>query len=191
MCGGDATFRRNSLTTRCRCSQTTWWVDVSRVRSNVVAVLICRPSVLSVDGQTDRQTDRQTDYRSTQYASCVVTDDVVGRCQSCAVECRRCTDLPSVCTQCVDGLELFSHRCIVPCAAAQFRADDGRFVSIYLFSLFIFCIYLTLMVGRQEGQSACIKNWVIGCWRGYLSGSRCRLAYGPADTTATHCPLLK
>ena len=26
-----------------------------------------------------------------------------------------------------------------------------------------------------------VKNWVVGCWRGYLSGARCRLAYGPAD----------
>ena len=28
-----------------------------------------------------------------------------------------------------------------------------------------------------------VKNWVVGCWRGYLSGARCRLAYGPADAT--------
>ena len=27
----------------------------------------------------------------------------------------------------------------------------------------------------------------MGCWRGYLSGVRCRLAYVPADATATHC----
>jgi len=27
----------------------------------------------------------------------------------------------------------------------------------------------------------------VGCWHGYLSGARCRLAYGPADATATHC----
>ena len=26
---------------------------------------------------------------------------------------------------------------------------------------------------------------------GYLSGARCRLAYGPADATATHCLLLQ
>jgi len=26
----------------------------------------------------------------------------------------------------------------------------------------------------------------VGCWRGYLSGARCRFAYGPADATATH-----
>jgi len=35
-----------------------------------------------------------------------------------------------------------------------------------------------------------VKNWVVGCWRGYLSGARCRLAYSPADATATHCLLL-
>ena len=27
---------------------------------------------------------------------------------------------------------------------------------------------------------------VVGCWRGYLSGARCRLAYGPADATHRH-----
>jgi len=26
---------------------------------------------------------------------------------------------------------------------------------------------------------------VVGCWHGYLSGVRCRVAYGPADATAT------
>jgi len=30
-----------------------------------------------------------------------------------------------------------------------------------------------------------------GYWPGYLSGARCRLACGPADTTATHCLLLQ
>jgi len=32
-----------------------------------------------------------------------------------------------------------------------------------------------------------VKNWVVGCWCGYLSGASCRLAYGPADANATHC----
>ena len=36
-----------------------------------------------------------------------------------------------------------------------------------------------------------VKNWVVGCWHGYLSGARCRLAYCPADATATHCLLLQ
>ena len=36
-----------------------------------------------------------------------------------------------------------------------------------------------------------VKNWVVGCWHGYLSGARCRLAYSAADATATHCLLLQ
>jgi len=50
---------------------------------------------------------------------------------------------------------------------------------------------LTLLVGRQEGHPACKKLRVVGYWRGYLSGAGCRLAYGPADATATHCLLLQ
>ena len=49
---------------------------------------------------------------------------------------------------------------------------------------------LTLLVGRQEGIRP-VKNRVVGCWCGCLSGARCRLAYGPADATATHCLLLQ
>ena len=30
-----------------------------------------------------------------------------------------------------------------------------------------------------------VKKWAVGYWRGYLSGARCRLVYGPADSTAT------
>ena len=49
---------------------------------------------------------------------------------------------------------------------------------------------LALLVGRQEGHLAC-KKQSGGCWRGYLSGVRCRLAYGPANATATYCLLLQ
>ena len=31
---------------------------------------------------------------------------------------------------------------------------------------------------------------MVGCWPGYLPRARCRLAYGPADASATHCLLL-
>jgi len=47
---------------------------------------------------------------------------------------------------------------------------------------------LTLLVGRQEGHPACKK--LSGGVLAWLSGARCRLAYGPADATATHCLLL-
>jgi len=36
-----------------------------------------------------------------------------------------------------------------------------------------------------------VKNRVVGYWRGYLSGARCSLAYGPADATVTHSLLLQ
>jgi len=49
---------------------------------------------------------------------------------------------------------------------------------------------LTLLVGWQEGHPAC-KKWVVKCWCCYLLGARCRLAYGQADATATHCLLLQ
>jgi len=48
---------------------------------------------------------------------------------------------------------------------------------------------LTLLVGWQEGHPAC-KKLSGGVLHGYLSGARCRLAYAPADSTATHCLLL-
>jgi len=38
---------------------------------------------------------------------------------------------------------------------------------------------LMLFVGRQEGHPACKKL------SGYLTGARCRLAYGPADATVS------
>ena len=51
-------------------------------------------------------------------------------------------------------------------------------------------IALTLLVGWQEGHPAYKKlsGGVLAC---YLSGARFRLAYGPADSTATHCLLLQ
>jgi len=34
-----------------------------------------------------------------------------------------------------------------------------------------------------------VRNWVMRCWRGFVSGVRCRwFAYGPSDATATVPP---
>jgi len=53
----------------------------------------------------------------------------------------------------------------------------------WLSAVWLLCA-LTLLGGRKDIQP--VKNWVVGCWRGYLSGARCRLAYGPANASATH-----
>ena len=56
------------------------------------------------------------------------------------------------------------------------------FIAVTVLSLFISAF--TALVGRQEVHLAC-KNCMMRCWRGYLSGARCRLfAYDPADATA-------
>ena len=37
---------------------------------------------------------------------------------------------------------------------------------------------MKLLVERQKRP---VKNWVVGCWHGYLSGARCRLAHDMAQ----------
>jgi len=57
----------------------------------------------------------------------------------------------------------------------------------------LFCIPLVrwhCWLGSRKGTQP-VKNWVVKCWHGYVSGSRCRFAYGPADATSTHCLLLQ
>jgi len=65
--------------------------------------------------------------------------------------------------------------------------------NIYHFRLwlaFTICFSaLTLLVGRQEGHPACKK--MSGGMLVWLPGMRCRLAYNPADATATHYLLLQ
>ena len=71
------------------------------------------------------------------------------------------------------------------------------FNSRIMFHLYKIFFILTLpsvlwrcWLGGRKGIRS-VKNRVVGYWRGYLSGARCRLAYGPADATATHCLLLQ
>ena len=64
-------------------------------------------------------------------------------------------------------------------------------VVILLNSLCKMCAFsaLTLLVERQEGHPAYKKlSGVVLAW---FCLERCRLAYGPADATATHCLLLQ
>jgi len=60
---------------------------------------------------------------------------------------------------------------------------------IFYYSINYASSALTLLVGQQEGHPACKK--LSGGVLAWFSGARCRLAYGPADVTATHCLLLQ
>jgi len=57
---------------------------------------------------------------------------------------------------------------------------------LILSGIFVYYSASTLLVGWQEGHPAC-KNWVVGCWRGYLSRARCQLFVWPSWC---HCHLL-
>ena len=49
---------------------------------------------------------------------------------------------------------------------------------------------LTLLVGGRKGIWP-VRNWVVQCWHGCVSESRCTFAYSPADATVTHYLLLQ
>ena len=70
----------------------------------------------------------------------------------------------------------------------------------FVLMLLCFCVYSSPVfvpsvlwhcwLGGRKGIRL-VRNRVVGCWHGYLSGARCRFAYGPADATATHSLLLQ
>ena len=58
------------------------------------------------------------------------------------------------------------------------------------FITFTACLQCLDTVGLAPRRTWPAKNWVMRCWRGYLSGARCKwFAHGPADATATPSPL--
>jgi len=59
-----------------------------------------------------------------------------------------------------------------------------------LFTVFVPSVLWHCWLGGRKGIRP-VKNWVVGCWHGYLYAARCRLAHSPADATATHCLLLQ
>jgi len=69
----------------------------------------------------------------------------------------------------------------------QFSCDFSLDIySLLLCKYFLPSVLWHCLLGSRKGIQP-VNNWVVGCWHGYLSGARCRLAYGPADATATHC----
>jgi len=63
-------------------------------------------------------------------------------------------------------------------------------IDFFVFSVFLPSVLWCCWLGSRKGIRP-VKNWVVGCWHGYMSGSRCRSVYGPADATATHYFLLQ
>jgi len=69
------------------------------------------------------------------------------------------------------------------------RPQQSRNKNSAFYQLAPSVLWLCWLGGRKGIQP--VKNWAVGCWHGYLTEASCRLAYGPADATATHCLLLQ
>ena len=65
----------------------------------------------------------------------------------------------------------------------NFSTFSAVFLSLQCYP-FIPSVLWHCWLGGRKGIRP-VKNWVVGCWHGYLSGARCRLAYVSADATAT------
>ena len=92
---------------------------------------------------------------------------------------------------------LLSYQCVCVIEWVVSKCHTSTLIVLKMF-LFIhsywlsYCLQCFDAVGWAAGKGIWpVKNIVVGCWRGYLFGARCRLAYGPADATATHCCLLQ
>jgi len=64
-------------------------------------------------------------------------------------------------------------------ADTDISIKQNTFLFCYLFLFISFFIYVPSMLwccllGGRKGIRP-VKNWVVGCWCGYVSGSRCRL----------------
>ena len=66
----------------------------------------------------------------------------------------------------------------------QRQSTEGKFHSVSVV-LMPSALWRCWLGGRKGIQP--VKNWVVGCCCGYLSGVMCRLAHGSADATGTHC----
>jgi len=61
-----------------------------------------------------------------------------------------------------------------------------HYYSVFIARTAVLCFQCFDAVGWAAGRALACKKLSGGA----LAGARCRLAYGPADATATHCHLL-
>ena len=74
-----------------------------------------------------------------------------------------------------------TYGCVSPCG--RFVASSGicfihwHWLCLIPFSALMPSVLWRCWLGGRKGIWP-VKNWSVGCWHGYLSGARCRLAYG-------------
>jgi len=130
---------------------------------------------------------------------------------SCLLVC--CSDVSSSCSlSWPEAIQRINRYCYLCKYAVMLMTVIGSFLRLSVVlkgqiaflrtncsqSNYIFCIYVISVpsvhwhcwLGVRKSIRP-VKNWVMRCWCGYLSGARCRLfAYGPADATASQNPII-
>jgi len=162
-----------------------WLTDICASRHNPSTVDKCDPQARLM---TSFVTTRR--YASAVYAIglCLSVSDVTSRCSTKTLH--TVNELPQVTHYISKTVPPEDH----PLFRIAFRSNDmglifTKFGTIMNDNVVPSVLWRCWLGGRKGIQP--IKNWVVGYWHGYLSGARCRLAYGPADATATHCLLLQ
>ena len=113
-------------------------------------------------------------HQLTAAAACVCLAAEYGRLQQILID------------SCTLSRKCGEHRVV----SRRMRLNLYLFYIMCLFAWFVPSVLWHCWLGGRKGIRP-VKNWVVGCWHGYLFAARCRLAYGPADATATHCLLLQ
>ena len=100
----------------------------------------------------------------------------------CVVTCGSGLSLSVYVVSCGSGLSL--------CACVWLFCLSGLSLYVYVSVGMLPSVLWCCRLGGRKGIRP-VKNLVVGCWHGYLSGARCRFEHGLADATVTHCLLLQ
>jgi len=71
-------------------------------------------------------------------------------------------------------------RCLAVNAKLQRKVGPHLKYFLTITKLVVPSVLWRCWLGGRKGIRP-VKNWVVGCWRGSLSGARCRFAYGSSD----------
>ena len=209
ICGGDSTRSHRLIT-----SAEAWQLTQSNARylpTSTSGISVARVSLVQIRSHRVSATS-STGERCDDVNACVVRPAIRPHPASVAWQRSRSSRPQQAQARSRSRPSVMSATAIAhPHTHAQYTTDTGsrkqcthrvkRRHKVYshdtIAILWVFCgktdlpsVLWRCWLGGRKGIRP-VKNWAVGCWRGYLSGARCRLAYGPADATATHCLLLQ
>jgi len=152
---------------------------------------VCNTNLSPIPNRAGRQMSRpvfrrftHSDFRPPTLCCCAVC--MLCRVSACLSDTSRCSVETAERIKLVLGTESYSSY-PSPRVEELWVYVKNKYTSFW--NLLPSVLWRCWLGGRKGIRP--VKNRVVGCWCGYLSGTRCRLAYGPAGATAAHCLLLQ